>query len=46
VFKSRYGLDIPEVSAAAILVALPILLIYIVAQRQFIRGVLSGSIKA
>jgi raffinose/stachyose/melibiose transport system permease protein len=46
VFKSRYGLDVPEVSAAAILVALPILVIYVFAQRQFIRGVLSGSIKA
>jgi raffinose/stachyose/melibiose transport system permease protein len=45
VFKSRYGLDVPEVSAAAILVALPILVIYVLAQRQFIRGVLSGSIK-
>jgi raffinose/stachyose/melibiose transport system permease protein len=46
VFKSRYGLDVPEVAAAAILVALPILVIYVFAQRQFIRGVLSGSIKA
>jgi raffinose/stachyose/melibiose transport system permease protein len=33
------------VSAAAILVALPIVLIYIFTQRQFIRGVLSGSVK-
>jgi raffinose/stachyose/melibiose transport system permease protein len=46
VFKSRYGLDVPEVAAAAILVALPILILYVFAQRQFIRGVLSGSIKA
>jgi len=46
VFKSRYGLDVPSVSAAAILVALPILVLYVFAQRQFIRGVLSGSIKA
>jgi raffinose/stachyose/melibiose transport system permease protein len=46
VFKSRYGLDVPEVAAAAILVALPILVLYVFAQRQFIRGVLSGSIKA
>jgi raffinose/stachyose/melibiose transport system permease protein len=46
VFKSRYGLDVPSVSAAAILVALPILAIYFFAQRHFIRGVLSGSIKA
>ena len=45
VFKSRYGLDVPAVSAAAILVALPILVIYVLSQRQFIRGVLSGSIK-
>jgi raffinose/stachyose/melibiose transport system permease protein len=45
VFKSRYGLDVPSVSAAAILVALPILVIYVFAQRHFIRGVLSGSIK-
>jgi len=45
VFKSRYGLDVPSVSAAAVLVALPILAIYIAAQRQFIRGVLSGSVK-
>ena len=45
VFKSRYGLDVPSVSAAAILVALPILLISVFAQRQFIRGILSGSIK-
>jgi raffinose/stachyose/melibiose transport system permease protein len=46
VFKSRYGLDVPSLSAASILVALPILVIYVFAQRQFIRGVLSGSIKA
>jgi raffinose/stachyose/melibiose transport system permease protein len=46
VFKSRYGLDVPSLSAAAILVALPILVIYVFAQRQFIRGVLSGSIKS
>jgi raffinose/stachyose/melibiose transport system permease protein len=45
VFKSRYGLDVPAVCAAAILVALPILAIYVFSQRQFIRGVLSGSIK-
>ncbi|HET7027921.1 MAG TPA: carbohydrate ABC transporter permease [Candidatus Limnocylindrales bacterium] len=45
VFKSRYGLDVPSLSAAAILVALPIVALYVVAQRQFIRGVLSGSVK-
>lgn len=45
VFKSRYGLDVPAVSAAAILVALPIVVLYLFSQRQFIRGVLSGAVK-
>jgi raffinose/stachyose/melibiose transport system permease protein len=45
-FKSRYGLDVPSVCAAAILVALPIVVVYLFSQRQFIRGVLSGSIRA
>ncbi len=45
VFKSRYGLDVPSVSAASILVALPIVAIFLFTQRQFIRGVLSGSVK-
>ena len=45
VFKSRYGLDVPSVSAAATLVALPVLCVYVFLQRHFIRGVLSGALK-
>jgi raffinose/stachyose/melibiose transport system permease protein len=45
VFKSRFGTDVAAVSAAAMLVALPIVAIYLVLQRQFIRGMLAGSIK-
>ncbi len=44
-FQSRYGVDIPGVSAAAIFVAAPVVVLYIVLQRQFLRGMLSGSIK-
>ena len=44
-FKSRFGTDVPAVSAAAMLVALPIVAIYLILQRQFIRGMLAGSIK-
>ena len=45
VFKSRYGIDVPSVSAAATLVALPVLVVYVFLQRHFIRGVLSGAVK-
>ena len=45
VFKSRYGLDVPAISAAAILVALPITVLYVFLQRHFIRGMLAGSLK-
>jgi raffinose/stachyose/melibiose transport system permease protein len=45
VFKSRYGIDVPSVSAAATLVALPVLVVYVFLQRHFIRGVLSGALK-
>ena len=44
-FSSRYGTDVPGLSAAAILVALPVVAVYLVAQRHFIRGMLAGAIK-
>jgi raffinose/stachyose/melibiose transport system permease protein len=44
-FQSRYGVDIPGVSAAAMFVAAPVVILYIVLQRQFLRGMLAGSIK-
>jgi raffinose/stachyose/melibiose transport system permease protein len=44
-FSSRYGTDVPGISAAAILVALPVVVVYVFLQRHFIRGMLGGAIK-
>jgi len=44
-FQSRYGVDIPGVSAAAVFVAAPVVILYVLTQRQFLRGMLAGSIK-
>jgi raffinose/stachyose/melibiose transport system permease protein len=44
-FQSRYGVDVPGVSAAAVFVAAPVVILYILLQRQFLRGMLAGSIK-
>jgi raffinose/stachyose/melibiose transport system permease protein len=44
-FQSRYGVDVPGVSAAAVLVALPVVVLYVLLQRQFLRGMLAGSIR-
>ena len=35
----------PKVAAAAVLVALPIVVMYLVLQRHFVRGVLAGAVK-
>ena len=37
--------DPTKVAAASVLVALPIVVVYLVLQRHFIRGVLAGAIK-
>ena len=37
--------DQTVVAAAAVLVALPVILFYVVLQRQFIRGFLTGAVK-
>ena len=37
--------DPTKVAAASVLVALPVVLVYIVLQRQFIRGVMAGAVK-
>jgi raffinose/stachyose/melibiose transport system permease protein len=39
------GSDPTKVAAASVLVALPIVIVYLVLQRHFIRGVLAGAIK-
>jgi raffinose/stachyose/melibiose transport system permease protein len=44
-FQGRYSANIPLLAAAALIVALPTVLIYILFQRFFIRGMLGGAIK-
>jgi raffinose/stachyose/melibiose transport system permease protein len=44
-FSSRYLTNVPLVSAGAIIVALPVVIVFIVFQRDFIRGILSGALK-
>lgn len=44
-FQSRYGVDVPGVSAASVFVAAPVVVLYVLMQRQFLRGMLAGSLK-
>jgi raffinose/stachyose/melibiose transport system permease protein len=44
-FSGRFTTNVPLVSAGAVIVAVPILVVFIVFQRQFIRGVLTGAVK-
>ncbi len=44
-FQGRYSANIPLMAAGALIVAGPILLVYIVFQRYFIRGMLGGAVK-
>ena len=44
-FSGRYTTNIALVSAAAVIVAIPILIVFIVFQRQFMRGMLTGAVK-
>jgi raffinose/stachyose/melibiose transport system permease protein len=45
VFSGRYTTDVPLVAAGAVIVALPVVVVFVLLQRQFIRGVLSGAVK-
>lgn len=45
-FQGRYSTDIPLLMAGATISFLPIVLIYMVFQRQFIRGIMAGALKA
>jgi len=45
VFSSKYVQNLPLVAAGAVIVSVPIMLVFIIFQRQFIRGVLTGAIK-
>jgi raffinose/stachyose/melibiose transport system permease protein len=44
-FQSRFGTDVAGVSAASLLVALPVFVVYLFLHRRFIRGMLGGAIK-
>jgi len=44
-FQGQYTTDVSLQTAAALIVAAPVLIVYIFFQRQFIRGMLSGALK-
>jgi hypothetical protein len=44
-FQGQHSSDIALLAAAAVLVAFPVVLIYLVFQRRFIEGMLSGAVK-
>ncbi len=45
VFQGQYNINVSLQTAAALSVAIPVILVYILFQRQFIRGMLSGALK-
>jgi raffinose/stachyose/melibiose transport system permease protein len=44
--QGRYASDVPTMAAGALIVSLPVLVIYLIFQRHFIRGMISGAVKA
>ncbi len=44
-FQGRYSANIPLLAAGALIVAGPILVVYVIFQRYFIRGMLGGAVK-
>ena len=45
VFQGRYSLDVPVLMAGMLLASVPMLVLYLVGQRFFIRGLTAGAIK-
>lgn len=43
--RGRYATDVPVMSAAAIMVFMPVIVLYFLFQRHFIRGMISGALK-
>lgn len=43
--RGRYAADVPVMAAAATIVSLPVIVLYMFFQRHFIRGMVSGAIK-
>ncbi len=44
-FQGRYTANIPVLAAGATVVAAPLIVVYIIFQRQFIRGLVAGAVK-
>ncbi|MFI6935381.1 carbohydrate ABC transporter permease [Streptomyces sp. NPDC050287] len=44
-FTGQYGVDVPLLAAATLIVIAPVVLVYLFFQRHFISGVLSGALK-
>jgi len=44
--RGRYSSDIPVMAAASLIVCLPVVIVYVIFQRSFIRGIISGALKA
>ncbi|MDP9300755.1 MAG: carbohydrate ABC transporter permease [Actinomycetota bacterium] len=45
VFSGKYVTNGPLVAAGAVIVAIPVVLVFVLLQRQFIRGMLTGAVK-
>ena len=45
IFTSRFGTDYPQLFAALTIVTLPIIILYLAAQKQFISGLAAGAVK-
>lgn len=45
VFTGKYVTNVPLIAAGAVIVALPVVVVFVLLQRQFIRGVLTGAVK-
>ena len=43
--RGRYATDVPVMAAAATIVSLPTIIIYVIFQRHFIRGMIAGALK-
>ena len=44
--RGRYATDVAVMSAAALIVSLPVIVVYLIFQRHFIRGIIGGALKA
>jgi raffinose/stachyose/melibiose transport system permease protein len=44
-FQGRNTTDVPLLAAGAVIVAAPVVVVYLFLQRHFIRGMLSGAVK-